>query len=100
MPSLKTARSRYSPRTLSFATLIIVESRDPGERHPGARPAPIILQFAPMRQCPSFHKTRGIRGKITFDDVAGFDRDIRFMTAISRGEMRRRMLIEIHLDGD
>jgi hypothetical protein len=50
MPSLKLARSRCPPSHFIFATLIIVEAWDLDERRAGPRPAPIILQFAAMRQ--------------------------------------------------
>src|SRR5438105_8111605 len=100
MPSVKVARSRYSPRYFSFATLIIVKSRNFFERHVHARPAPIILQFAPMRQCPLLHNAGGVPRKITFNHFPGFDRYIGFLAAIARREMRRRMFVEKHPDGD
>src|SRR5882757_6790107 len=89
MPSLNVARSRYPPRYLSFATLIIVESRDPGERLACTRPSPIILQFAAVRQCPLPDKPGRIAGKIAFDNLPGFDRDVGFMAAVDRAKMRR-----------
>src|SRR2546421_87901 len=79
MPLLKVARSRYPPRCLIFATLIIVETHDLGERHTSPRPPPIILQFAAVRQCPLLHKVHGVRGKMAFNDLPGLDRDVGFM---------------------
>ncbi len=62
MPSLNVARRRCPPRYFNFTTLIIVETRNSDERHTGARPPPIILQFGRMRQSPLFHDTRGVGG--------------------------------------
>src|SRR5437764_7633813 len=76
MPSLKVARSRCPPRCLIFATLIIVETHDLGERHTGPCPPPIILQFAAVRQCPLLHKVRGRGGKMAVDDLPGLDREL------------------------
>src|SRR6266478_7145363 len=100
MPSLNVARRRCPPRHLIFATLIIIEACDLAERRTCARPPPIILQFSAVRQCPLLHKARGVRWKMAFDNFAGLDRDVGFMTAIGRKEMRRRVIDEIHPDGD
>src|SRR2546423_3042550 len=100
MPSLKVARSRYPPRCLIFATLIIVETHDLGERHTSPCPPPIILQFAAVRQCPLLHKVHGVRGKMAFNDLPGLDRDVGFMPTIGRKEVRRRVIDEKHSDRD
>src|SRR3954470_1451828 len=100
MPSLKVARSRCPPRCLTFATLIIVQTCDLGQRHAGPCPPPIIFQFAAVRQCPLLHEVRGIARKMALNDLAGLDRDIRFMPTVSRKEVRRRVIYEIHSDRD
>jgi hypothetical protein len=41
IPSLNVARRRYPPTHFIFATLIIIQTRDPGERRTGARPEPM-----------------------------------------------------------
>jgi hypothetical protein len=56
---------------LIFATLIIIQTSDLGERRTDARPEPIIFQFTAMRQCPLFHKSRCVRRKISFDNFTG-----------------------------
>ena len=53
-----------------------------------------------MRQCPLLHETGGVGGKMAFGDLAGFDRNVGFMAAVGGKEMRRRVIDEIHPDGD
>src|SRR4051794_26643134 len=100
MPSLKVARSRCPPRCLIFATLIIVETYDLGERHNQPVPA---ANYPPVRCCaPVPTASRGARrsGEMAFNDLPGLDRNIGFMPAIGGKEVRRRVIDEKHSDSD
>src|SRR6185437_12104902 len=95
-PSLNTACTRNPLRVLILATLIIIEAYDLDERLPLARPLPIILQFAAVGQRPFSHEASRVGREMAFNDLTGFDRNVRLVSTIRCKEVRWWMVLKKH----
>src|ERR1700730_18167111 len=100
LPSLKRTRSRKAPSFSRRKTLVSIETCNPFRLLTRAGAAPIFAQPILPRQRPFLNKTRRCLRKHTFDELDGFDRDERFVFAVDRMEMRRRVIPNIHPDCD
>jgi hypothetical protein len=65
-----------SAKIFNLSNLIIVETCNPSKRLTCEESQPIILQFAAMRQCPLFDKTRSHCKQTPFNDLAVIDRNV------------------------
>ena len=63
-------------------------------------PDPIIAQLLLMKFDPVENQTKGPARQLSLNDFHRFNPDFRFMLAVYRVEVRRRVIVIIHSDDD
>ena len=63
-------------------------------------PDPIIAQLLPVKLGPIENQPEGPARELSFDESQRLDPDFRFMLAVYRMEMRRRVIVVIHSNDD
>src|SRR5688572_33414173 len=100
LPSLKQTRRRKPPSFSRRVTLVSIETRDLLGRLSGPGTAPILPQFAAMRQRPLLHEAPSPPRELSFDDLSGLDGDVRLVFPVDSLKMRRRMVPNVHANRD
>jgi hypothetical protein len=81
-------------------TLVSIEACNLFWRFARTGAAPILAQLTLPRHRPFFDEASGRRGQGALDYFACFNGNERFMLAINRVEMRRRVISNEHADRD
>lgn len=63
-------------------------------------PDPIIALLLPMKFGPVENQPEGLARQLSVDEFQRLDPDFRFMLAVYRVEVRRRVIVIIHSDDD
>src|ERR1043166_171974 len=100
LPSLNRTRRRKPPSLSSRVTLVNIETCDPFRLLACTRAPPILAQLALPGQRPFLHEACGCSRQLPIDHLTRFDSDERFVFAIYRMKMRRRMISNVHANSD